>query len=291
MQQSYRQAAGFGQIQQKDKWLGNIALDGALQALTTGLCQHIQLDNEKVTLESLIVMGNLLLESGREEHHKLLEKFLAKLAPVDSSKAAAMLSKALRRARDGNLFLPHVLYKKLNNSIFIPVPGSILLPPDVLESILQHQPKLLEACCAHLVDQQFADDDSWLVRASCQHAQLYQRLCRQLMTTPSVLAQFVESVSRHQKNGSFVSLYPVEQQPCVLLYQAARLVDGDDDLATSPIASHLIEELLQLWLSTNGSSSVAELLSHFPFMAEMLVNLCDTDVSAQRLCLHMLSGQ
>jgi hypothetical protein len=51
--------------------------------------------------------------------------------------------------------------------------------------------------------------------------------------------------------------------------------------------SKLINELLQLWLTHR--KSVVKMINHFPCVTECLTESCDSNVSAKRLCVHLMS--
>lgn len=284
-QQAFRQAAGFSQSQlsQKDKWLGRISLDGALEALALGLIPWLDHPETDLNVESLTVLCNILLETSYEGNTEVLHKALEKLATApNSARSLQTLTRAFRRAKDGNRHPHSHEFKPIIRNCFIML-GFVVLHPGLLHSILHHKPQLMEAACNELCEGTSQKDESWLVKASAQHFELYQELCTRLMTKqdPTILSKFVENVSR--QTHSLIALYPAEEQACVILYQAVTLLKGHQ---SHPITLQLVEELIQLWSAK--PEGVLKLLAHFPTLAEILIDLCDRqEVGALRLCLHL----
>jgi hypothetical protein len=146
------------------------------------------------------------------------------------------------------------------------------------------QPKLLDTCCELLNKTSKKDlQNSWMIKLCSESPRLYGKLCKCLMKKyPIFLPKFVKSVCRCHNS---ILPYPSHEQACVLLCVMTPI------MISSPIRdshySKLINEVLQLWLTHR--KSVVKMIYHFPCIIECLTESCNNNVSAKRLCLHLLS--
>jgi hypothetical protein len=161
--------------------------------------------------------------------------------------------------------------------------GYIDLEPTTIETMFKFHPKLLDTCCEVLNRKSEKDlHVSWIIKVCSGSPQLYGKLCENLIKQyPAFLPKFVESVCRCDN----ILPYPSHEQACALLCVMTPIM-----IATALKDSHyskLINELLQLWLTHR--KSVVKMINHFPCITECLTESCDSNVSAKRLCVHLMS--
>ena len=120
----------------------------------------------------------------------------------------------------------------------------------------------------------------WLVKQAAKSPSIYQLICDKLMKNhASFISKLVQSTASH---CSVFKLYPIHEQPCVLLCQIPM-----DPCVEDLHVPKLMNELLALW--GQRPESVVKLIHHFPCLIKWLTTYCDKNISAQRLSLHLLN--
>lgn len=183
------------------------------------------------------------------------------------------------------LVIADFLFKKLwrcFNKLFLI--GYIHLKPSTVCKIFKYHPKIADSACEILSKKSRQElHNSWIVKVCSVSPDLYDVMSSNLMKKyPTHLPEFVDSVCRYGTN----ELYPCYEQPCVVLCQTAPFI------LQQPLRDvhnfKLLDELLQLWITHRQSA--LKLFYHFPYLTECLVEYCDKQTSAQRLCIHLMSG-
>lgn len=149
--------------------------------------------------------------------------------------------------------------------------------------MFETHPKLLDLVCK-TISQKLKRElvISWIVKTCSQSLQLYDLVSNNLKEQyPSILPMFVESVCQL---GNII-VYPNHELSCVILCLTAPAITEQPlrDLNNSKLMS----EFLQLWLTHRQST--LKLVHHFPYLSKCLVECCDKDNNAKRLCLHLIS--
>ena len=141
--------------------------------------------------------------------------------------------------------------------------------------------QLLYLSCNSLVEKSGDQlKNFWLVKQASKSPSIYQLICEKLVKDHTLfISQFVQSVSNH---CNIFQLYPLYEQPCVLLCQIP-MDPCIDDLHVP----RLMNELLALW--PQRPESVVKLFHHFPYLTKWLTAYCDKDSNVKRLSLLLLN--
>ncbi len=168
--------------------------------------------------------------------------------------------------------------------IFFSFQGNVKLPAGTLVAIFSQEEALLIDCLEELQRKTEKELQScWLLKECSANDELHSKVSSIIEDKyPSLLPTFIHTTFQ---NNNTLRFYPPIEQPCILLSLLPRDINSDIKDIHVPKVMH---ELLQLWHS--NPNSVHKLLAHFPHLTQWLMEYCDRDVSAQRLCLHFINS-
>jgi len=253
--QTFRHLAGFKPIHTQDKWLNRISINSSLSALGCGVTQLYDKLQGKNSLESNLIIGNLLLET-HNCNNELLEKILMESMKMDDPRITHLYNKSMKMTVNGATVV----------------------------SIFKKEPQILKECLEEMKGKSGETlQKFWLMRSASECAELYNYISSVIQTAnPTFLPDFIHNAALLT---NIVKFYPPHEQPCVILTVLPEEIHHEGkDLHIAKV----MEELLELWLI--DKLSVVKLLSHFPQIVEWLMEYCHIDNNAKRLCLHFFNN-